>query len=128
MFTRNRSLGVTWLARSAREGTQLSLAPVVRAHRRILRGGEAAELHGRVGPCRLGSQPVSFIVSFLVHRDDEAAFREFVSGGEAGDAGPKARHRGTRFAGCRRGYAFAHGVPARSSDSSPGCVDARTAA
>jgi hypothetical protein len=77
---------------------------------------------------RLGSQPVSLIVASFVHRDDEAALREFVGGGEAGDAGPKDRDGGTPFAGRRRRYALAHGVPVRSADSSPGCEGARTAA
>ena len=120
MFARNRSHRGTGLAPSAREGAQLGLASAVRAHRRVLRCRETAELDGRVGSRRLGSQPVALVGLGLVNRDDEAALGEFLRGGEAGDAGPEDRHRGTRFAGRRRRYALGHGDPARSSDSSVG--------
>src|ERR1700757_1753893 len=128
MFARDRTIGVTGLAASAREGPQFSLAAADRARRRVLRCRETAELDGRVGPRRRGSQLVALVGSGLVHGDDEAALREFLRGGEAGDAGPKDRHRGTAFAGRGRRYALTHVGPERSSASSVGCEGARTAA
>ncbi|CAG7638269.1 hypothetical protein PICSAR215_03996 [Mycobacterium avium subsp. paratuberculosis] len=111
----------------AREGTQFGVAPVVGAHGRILRRGKASQLDGRVGSGRLGSQPVAFVLLRLVHRHDEAALGEFVGGGESGDAGAEHRDGGTSCQRRRGPDVLAH-APARSSDSSAGWVEARTAA
>ena len=93
VLTGNRPPGDSWMAPPAREGAQLGEASAVRADRRVLGGGEATELDGWVGARGLVAQPAAFIQSKFIHRDVEAALRQFLSGGEAGDTGTEDRDR-----------------------------------
>src|SRR5262245_2421785 len=132
VLTRNGLARVAGIAAPGREGPQLREAAGVRADRRVLGCGQAAEFDRRVRARRLAAAPVAVIRARFVHGDIEAALGQFLGGRESGDTGAQDHDRPASFA-CRRGWdcfvaGLGHDDPARRAANSPGCEGARTAA
>ena len=128
VFACNRPLWITWVSTAVREGPQLGEASRKWADRRVLGGGEAAELDWGTCAFRLVIESAALVGAQFVHRDVEAALSQFLSGGEPGDAAAEDRDSAASLArpgGCD---GFGHDCVIRSSASSPGCDGARTAA